>query len=253
MARNLDVIIDGVLLRLGMPRAQAPTREQALQQITTQIRTLLRSKQNVSNPWNYNETTVEITPGEAAYQVNAADFGTPLAVQTVPISENDVVRLIPFYCPQNMNFSYGYSVNAGNWMLWPTGTGSNCNALRCAFYWRGANAYIEFLPIPQLTPASYLIKYLCSANSVGQEALTATPLADQDVDLIEIRAAKGLLSNTEWESNITKDGRQINAEKRKDLMVTLSGDEALVAQQFDIANRITTGPRLALRWNCTTE
>lgn len=252
MARSIQSMMDNTLVRLGDPRAQTPSDLQLLHQVCSQIRTLLRAKQNVSNPWNYGETFVDITPGEDTYAINVANFGTPLVVTTVPQTPNDIIRIIPFYCPQNLNFSYGWPQNAGSY-AWPNYGGSNCNALRCAIFWENNTAYIRFNPIPELTPASYKIDYLQNANSVGVAALTSTPLMDQDCDLVEIRSARSLLALSEWEAPETKDGRDRNAEKRRDLGMTLTGDEQMAAQQFDIGNRITTGPRISVRWNTCTE
>lgn len=249
MGRTINDTIDGVLVRLGGPRAQTPNEDQLLRAVCTQIRTLLRAKANVSNPWNFGETFVEITPGEDTYQITEANFGTPLVVTTVPQNDNQIIRIIPFYCPQNLNFSWGYPVNAGYWAASLYIDGSNCTAQRCAFFWQGSNAFIRFNPIPQLSPASYKVGYLYNANGVSTDALTTSPLQDQDIDLCEVRAAQSLLGLTQWSASDTKDGRSINAEKRKDLFVTLANDERLLKEQFDASNRITTGPKIVNRWN----
>jgi hypothetical protein len=244
MGRTINDAMDGVLVRLGAPRAQSPSEDLLLRSVCTQIRTLLRQKQNVSNPWNFDETFVEITPGEDTYQITQANFGTPLVVTTVPQNDNQIIRIVPFYCPQNLNYSWGYPVNAGSWGISTYLDGSNCTAARCAFFWQGSAAFIRFNPTPQISPASYKVGYLCNANGVSTDALTASPLQDQDIDLVECRAAQSVLALTEWESSATKDGRQMNAEKRKDLFVTLANDERLLKEQFDVANRITSGPVL---------
>jgi len=247
VGRTINDTIDGVLVRLGSPRAQSPSEDQLLRAVCTNIRTLLRAKRNVSNPWNFDETFVEITPGEDTYQITNANFGTPLVVTTVPENPAQVVRIIPFYCPQNLDYSWGYPQNAGAWG-YPAYWSGNANALRCAFFWQGSNAFIRFNPIPQLSPASYKIGYLCNANGVSTDALTSSPLVDEDVDLVEVRSAQSLLGSAQWESNTTKEGKQANAERRKDLFVTLDKDERLLKEQFDAANLITTGPHLYNRW-----
>lgn len=244
MARNITDMMDNVVIsRLGGPRAQTPSNDQLLLQICSQIRTLLRAKQNVSNPWNFGETFVDITPGEDTYQITDAAFGTPLVVTTVPENTNQIVRIVPFYCPQNLDYSWGYSQNSA--VFQPSWDGSNCNASRCAIFWENNLPFIRFLPTPELSPAQYKIQYLQNANAVGIASLNSSPLMDQDCDLVEIRSAKSLLALTEWDSD---DKR--NAEKRKDLMVTLSNDEQLAYQQFLIGNRITTGGnRITNRWS----
>lgn len=251
MGRNINDMIDGVLVRLGGPRAQCPSEDQLLRQICSQIRTLLRAKQNVSNVWNFKETVVEITPGEDTYQITAADFGTPLVVTTIPENSNQIVRIVPFYCPQNLNYSWGWPESAASYF--PSPDGSNCNAMRAAIFWQNNIANIRFNPVPQLTPASYRIQYLQSANLVGIASLTATPLQDADCDLVECRSAVSLLALTEWQSSETKDGRDQNAEKRKNLGATLSNDVRDAYEQFLIGNRIVVGPKISNRWSCTTE
>lgn len=245
MGRNISQMMDNVLVRLGDPRAQTPNEMQLLHQTCSHIRTLLRSKQNVSMPWNFAETFVEITPGEDTYQITEANFGTPLVVTTVPLNDAQIVRIIPFTCPQNLNYSWGYSQAAAAWISAVWIDGSNCNAARCTIFWQNNQAFIRFLPTPVLSPATYKIQFLESASSVGVESLNSSPLVDQDCDLVEIRAAKSLLSMTEWEGADTKR----NAEKRKDLFVTLADDERLAYEQFLIADRIYTGPKITNRWS----
>lgn len=248
MARSIYDMCSNARTRLGDPRSQTPSDSQLLQQACSHIRTLKRAKRNVSNPWEFGDTFVDITPGEGTYQITDASFGTPLCVMTVPENDNQVVRLVPFYCPQNLNYSWGLPVNAGSWGTW-SWDGSNCNAARCSIYWKNNQAYIEFLPIPQLSPAQYQIRFLQSANLVGIASLNAEPLPDEDCDVVECRMAKSLLGLTEWESSSTKDGRAMNAEKRKDLFVTIASDEKLAYEQFLLSNRITTGPVLHNRWS----
>lgn len=237
--------MNNVRTRLGSPRAQTPGDSELLQQVSSHIRTLLRSKQNVSLPWNFAETFVEITPNEDTYQITEANFGTPLVVTTVPLNDAQIVRIVPFTCPQNLNYSWGYSQSSAAWIGATWIDGSNCNAARCTIFWQNNLAYIRFLPTPVLSPASYKIQYLENANSVGIASLTSSPLMDQDCDLVEIRAAKSLLELTEWEGSDDKR----NDQKRRGLMVTLSQDEALAKEQYDAANRLYTGPKITNRWS----
>jgi hypothetical protein len=251
VARNIQQLMDGAVVRLGDPRAQTPSAEQLLHQTCSQIRTLLRAKQNVSNIWNFNETFVEVTPGEDTYQLTPNDFGTPLVVTTVPENANQIVRIIPFYCPQNLDYSWGWAQSAAAY--WPSPDGSNCNAVRCAIFWQNNLPYIRFNPIPQLTPASYKVQYLQNANNVGVASLNAMPLPDADCDVVEIRTATSLLALAEWSSPLTKDGVAANAEKRRNLGVTLANDERMAYEQFLIGNRITTGPHIRNRWSTCVE
>jgi hypothetical protein len=236
-------MMDNARTHLADPRSSCPGDSQLLQKTCLHIRVLLRAKQNVSNQWNFGETFVDITPGEDTYQITDAAFGTPLVVTTVPENTNQIVRIIPFSCPQNLNYSWGYSQNSA--AFWPSYDGSNCNAMRCAIFWQNNLPYIRFLPTPEMSPASYKIQFLQNANQVGIASLNSSPLMDQDCDLVEVRTAKSLLAVAEWDGN---NGPQ-NAEKRKDLFVTLGNDEKLTYEQFLIANRLTTGPKITNRWS----
>lgn len=230
-----------VVLRLGDPRANRPGLAQVLNQVCTQTRIVLRHYRNTSNPFNFNDLTVTVVPNLATYQINAADFGTPLAVLSYdPTNPSWIARLIPFYQPQNMPYDWGLPQSAA-YGFTPY-DGSNCTAMRCAFYWRDNNAYIEFQPTPVLS-ANYRVRYLQNAAGVGTDALTASPLVAEDCDLVEVRAALALLAITEWNAP-DKEGRAYNAERRRDLAQTLAGEEAELRRQFEAAALITTGPRM---------
>lgn len=243
---NLYDLCSGVRLKLSDPRANRPGDAQLLDQICMQIRTAKRLQRNTSNPWNFNDLLVQVTPTDTTYRINVADFGTPLAVLTwAPNNPSWVARLIPFSQPQNMSFDYSLPNMAGAFLPYD---GSNCTALRCSFYWTDGQPYIEFLPPPGQM-AEYKVRYLASANHVNDAALTQTLVSNEDADLVMVRAAIGLLSTTEWLSPDTKDNRAYNAERRRDLGVTLSNDERELRRQFEAAQLITDGPRTTVRWN----
>jgi hypothetical protein len=244
-------MMSNVRLRLGDPRASRPGDALLLQQICSHTRNLLRQKQNSGNVWNFSDALIDITPQEDTYLINKADFGTPLAVLTRDVSNpSHIVRLIEICEPQNLYFDWGQPNNVGAYYISPDG--SNCSAVRCAFFWKNSQAYVQFNPIPQLAPAQYQIRYLMNANGVQDMALTQEPVEDADADLIEIRASKSLLSNTEWMAPDSIEGQRYNSDKRKELLVTLRDDESLAKQQFDAAQLITTGPRIHQRNDFTT-
>lgn len=240
-------MVDAVRLRLGDPRSQRPSDLHILNQVCSQLRTLFRHKRNSGNVWNYNELVITVVPNLATYAINAADFGTPLAVITYdPSNPAWIARLIPIMQPQNMAYNWSYPNNMAAAFI--PYDGSTCTAQRCAFYWRDNVPYIEFLPVPLLA-ASYQVKYLQAVeNTVNGMALSQEPLQSEDTDLAEIRAAQSLLGIAEWFAPDTAEHRTINAERRKDLFVTLSKDEALAQRQFEAAQLITTGPRVHDRY-----
>lgn len=247
---TLYELCGNVRLRLGDPRAQRPGDAQLLNAVSTEIRTVKRHKSNTSNPWNFNDTIITVTPNQATYLINAVDFGVPLAVLTwAPEIPTWIARLVPIYQPQNMAFDWGLPNSIAASSYYPY-DGTNCTALRCAFYWRDNQAYIEVEPTPQLS-ASYKIRYLQSANQVNDTPLTSSPLTNEDADIVETRAALALLSVTEWMTPDTKDNRGYNAERRKDLFVTLTTTERELRRQFEAAQLQTQGDRLTMRFDPT--
>lgn len=244
---SIQDMTNNVTLRLGDPRANRPTLLAVLNQVLTQTRTVLKHRRNTGNTWNYNDTIVEVTPGESTYTINVADFGMPLAVVTyAPELPTWIPRLIQFYQPQNMPLDWGWPNQIAAAAFIPY-DGSNCTAQRVAFYWRDNLAYIEFLPVPQLQ-ASYQIKYLQNNSSTYTDALASSPEWSEDADLIEVRSAIALLPLTEWDSPNSKDGRAHNAERRRDLAVSLSAEERELTRQFEAAALNYSGPSITKRW-----
>lgn len=245
---DLDQMCTNVGLRLGDPRANRPSMFAILNQVCTQTRTVLRHRHNTGNVWNYNDSVIQVVPNQATYQITATDFGTPLAVITyAPNLVTWIPRLIPFFQPQNMPLDWGLPTNlAGNFFI--PADGSQCTAQRVAFYWRDNQPYIEFQPLPLLT-ASYQVKFLENNLGTYSDALTSSPAWSEDSDLIEVRSSLALLPLTEWNSPDSKDGRAYNAERRKDLSLSLSAEERELTRQFEAASLNFSGPALTRRWN----
>ena len=243
---DIGQMIDNVRLRLGDPRANRPGDFQLLNAICTELRTVKRHRRNTSNVWDFNDLIVNVVANQAVYAINAADFGTPLAVLSwAPQLPTWVARLIPITQPQNMPYNYSLPQNAAAW-YYPA-DGSQCAALRCSFYWRNNVPYIEFLPSPYL-PCQYKVRYLQSGNAVNDMALTESPVTNEDADIVEVRAALALLATSEWMTPETRDGRDYNSERRKDLLVTLTTTERELRRQFEAAQLLVEGNRLSLRW-----
>ena len=239
-------MMESTRTRLGDPRSGRPGYAQLLQQVCSHTRRLLQQKRATSNPWNFAYLSIDVVSDEDIYQIQVSDFGTPLTVMTQSTNPNHIVRLVDFYCPQNLNFSWGLPQGYAAYAF-PQYDGSFCTAQRVAFYWQDSNAFAQIQPIPKMS-ASYKIAYLRNASGVNAMPLTAEPLPAEDADVVELRSAQSLLSLTEWSDSSTADGRALNAERRKDLFVTLGKDEAEATRQFNAAQLITTGPRTTLRW-----
>lgn len=244
---SIDDMVSNVFLRLGDPRANRPGYLQALNQVCTQLRTVLRFKRNTSNPWNFDETVIDVVPDVESYTITAANFGTPLSVITyAPQVATWIARPVQIVEPQNMEYDYGLPRNFGAWN-WPA-DGSNCNAMRCCFTWTNNIPTIRLLPLPYLV-CQYKIKFLQNAAGVYTDALATSPVFSDDCDLVEVRSALALLSLTEWNDPSSKDGRAYNGERRRDLAQTLQGEEAELRRQFEAASLTPHGPRIYDRYS----
>lgn len=246
MTTSIEDMTTNVRTRLGEPRAQAPTDLQVLNQVCSHTRNVLRLRRATGNPWNFNDLILDVQPGTSTYTISASDFGQPLAVLTwAPQVTTWVPRMIRMFEPQNFYVDYNNFPNLAGWNNWPW-DGSNCTADRCSFSWRANIAYVEILPVPQL-PASYKVRYLQSANGVNTAALTSSPLNNEDSDIVELRSALSLLPLTEWAAS-EDEGVRMNAEKRKDLFVTLDRDATEATRLMDANLRQPSGPRIYDRW-----
>lgn len=252
MGLSIEEMIENVRLRLGTPRAQAPDDQATLNAICSHVRTLLRHRRATGNPWNLNDLIVQVVPNNDTYAIVQPDFGQPLAVTTYDLGNPVwIPRYVKIYEPQNLILDIPSFPNSyASWAYFPY-DGSNCTAQRCAFYWRDNVAFIQFWPLPQLN-AQYKVRYLQGANQVNAMSLATSPLPEEDDDLVCTRAAVSLLAVADWMSPETPEGRSYNAEKRKDLGMTLANDEREFARQFEAAVRIVSGPRISQRWNPTT-
>lgn len=232
------------LHRLGGPRAQSPGDDTILNQVCTQWRLLLRHRQVTGNPWDFNDLIITVQPNNDTYQITAADFGQPLAVMSYdPQNPTWIPRLIKIYEPQNLftdlpALPQQWAANA--YIPWD---GSWATAQRVAFYWRDNTPYIQFWPVP-LVQSGYKVRYLQNGEGTQDAALSSVPLMVEDADLVELRAAIALLPLSQWYDESTRENRQANAERRKDLAMTLANDERMAAQLFGISVRQPTGPRI---------
>lgn len=238
---------ENVRVKLGYPRAQAPDDGAVLDKVCFHSRSLKRFRRATGNPWDFNDLIVQVVPGNDTYQITAADFAQPLVVITHdPSNPVWIPRLVKIFEPQNLLYNIPELPNQYASYAYLPYDNSNCTAQRAAFYSRDNQWFVQLWPTPQLN-AQYRVRYLQNANSVSTAALTATPIPEEDCDLVEIRSALSLLAIAEWYDPSNKDGRAANAEKRRDLMTTLKADEEEAFALFEALVRTPTGPRLYQR------
>lgn len=248
---TFDDMCENVRLRMGDPRAQAPNDQAILNQVCSQVRNLKRFKRVTGNVWDFNDLIVQVQPNIDTYTINQSDFGQALAVITYdPTNPIWIPRMIKIYEPQNLVFDIpALPQNQAAWSYLPYDN-SKCTAQRVAFYWRDNQPYIQFWPLPLLA-AQYRVRYIQNAGAVASMPLSQEPLPSEESDLVEIRSSISLLGMAEWKAPDSTDGRAVNAEKRKDLAVTLANDEREAARLFEAIVRQPHGPHTYQRWNPT--
>jgi len=185
-------------LRLGDPRAQAPNDQAVLNQVCSQVRNLKRFKRVTGNVWDFNDLIVQAVPNNDTYAITAADFGQALAVITYdPTNPSWIPRMVKIYEPQNLVFDIpAIPAQQASYAFLPY-DGSNATAQRVAFYWRDNQPYIQLWPVPLLV-AQYKVRYIQNSADVASMPLTQEPLPNEESDLVELRAATGLIAISDW-------------------------------------------------------
>lgn len=235
-------LMDGTRARLGRVRSQHPSEDDVLREVSSHLRNFLNLLNNTGLTWDYRTLTLTVDPEIDTYQIPDQSFGKAYAVLTRDdANPNHIVRKVAFFEPPNLNFDWGWPNNVGMY-LWNYYDGSLHTAVRCAFFWRDSLPYIQFKPIPQLS-CDYDISF-----SVGDwtrtMSLDSEPVLGQHHDLIQVRAARSLLSLSEW-----YDSEDMNDRKRKNLAMSLTADEQLYERQF-LATALTknAGSGITQRW-----
>lgn len=249
---TIDEMCENTRLRMGDPRAQAPNAQAVLNQVCSQVRNLKRFKRVTGNVWDFNDLIIQVQPNIDTYAIVQSDFGQALAVITHdPTNPVWIPRLVKIYEPQNLILNIPALPNSyAAWAYLPYDN-SRCTAQRVAFYWRDNQPYIQLWPMPNLA-AQYKVRYLQNAGAVAAMPLTQEPIPSEESDLVEIRSAISLLGMAEWRAPDSAEGRAVNAEKRKDLAMTLANDEREAARLFEALVRQPTGPRIYRRFDPTT-
>ena len=123
-----------------------------------------------------------------------------------------------------MNFDWGWPVNVSSWMYTD---GSNCTAMRMAFYYADdGSRYVRVLPQPQLS-AQYLITF-ASGDWASTAAMESSPVLTQFHSLVEIWASQSMLPSCRW-----YDDEKANAAHRQEIFIALKNDEARIGDEFD--------------------
>lgn len=242
MSSSVYSLIDGARARLGRVRAQSPSEDDVLREVSSHLRHFLNTLNNTSLAWDYRTLTLTVDANQASYQIPDTSFGKPFAVLTRDDSNpSHVVRRVPFFEAPNMHFNWEAPGNVGAYV--PSFDGSNHTAQRAAFFWADGFAYVSFLPTPQ-TSADYDISFSVG-DATRSMSLDTVPVLSQYHDLIEVRAARSLLPLCEW-----WDNEERNERKRRELALSLTADEQLYNQQFLAAATMkNAGAGISWRYN----
>jgi hypothetical protein len=154
-----------------------------------------------------------------------SSYGKPLQVLTYwPGQQNYIQRFVDFVEYNDLNFGWNLPVNIGSW-VWTDG--SNCTAMRMAFYYKDdGSRWVRVLPQPTLT-ASYLIS-VASGDWASTASIDSSPVLSQFHSLVEIWASESVLPSCQW-----SDDQNYNMGHRKELALALKNDESRIADEFD--------------------
>lgn len=200
-------------------------------------RTLLAVLDSVQNFYSRLENTGQAWSLKPDYLLNVSSqtsdfvlavddsYGKPVQVLTYyPQNPSYVQRFVEFREFSDMNFDWGLPVNISSWMFTD---GSNCTAMRMAFYYQDdGSRWVRVLPQPMLQ-AQYLISF-ASGDWASTAAMESSAVLTQFHSLVEIWAAQSILPSCQWWEDEDK-----NMAHRKEIMVALKNDEMRIADEFD--------------------
>lgn len=230
-----------VRLRCDEPRAQKPSVRRTLQAVIDATQNLYNRLENTGQPWSLKpEYTLTVANGTQDYLLALdASYGKPIQVLSLyPGNPSYMPRLIESREFAEMYFDWGLPANIASWM-W--NDGSNCTAVRVAFYYKDdGSRWVRVLPQPQLT-AQYSVIF-ASGNWADNASLDASPVLSQFHSLVEVWASQSLLPSCEW-----WDDQKLNVEHRKELAMALVNDQVRFEQEFDRYCRTIHDDRMTVR------
>jgi len=234
MCSNVRVLTDS-------PLPQKPSLQRILMAVVQATQSFYSQLENTGTSWVIKpDYTLTVANGVSDYLLAIDNsFGKPVQVLTYyPQNPSYIQRYVEFRVFNDMNFDWPYPVNISAWM-WTDG--SNCTAMRMAFYTKddGTN-WVRVLPQPQLS-ASYLITFQGS-DWTSNASLEDSPILSQFHSLIELWAAQSILPSCQW-----KDDDNYNMAHRKEIALALKNDEARITDDFRQYIRSTTMDHMSIR------
>jgi len=238
---SLQEICGNVRLLADEPLPQKPPFRRVLMAVTQSTQSLYNRLENTGQAWSLKpDYTLVVSSGTSDYLLAIDDsYGKPVDVLSYyPANQSYIQRQIPFVEFQDMHFRWDYPVNAANYFL---NDGSNCTAMRMAFYYRDdGTRWVRVLPQPQLT-ASYLVTF-ASGNWVSDAAINDSPVLSQFHPLVEYWATESILPSCQW-----GEDQDYNMAHRKELALALKNDEQRITDEFDRYCRSIVDDRMTTR------
>jgi len=194
--------------------------------VTQKTQSFYSKLENTGQAWSLKPDyllNVSANTGDFLLAVDDS-YGKPVQViTTYPSNPSFIPRYVEFREFSYMNFDWPFPKNMASWIM---NDGSNCTAMRIAFYYQDdGSRWARVLPQPQLN-ATYAITF-ASGDWASTAAMESSPVLTQFHQLIETWAAQSILPSCQWE-----DDQKYNMEHRKELFFALKNDEAEMQDDF---------------------
>lgn len=238
---TIQQICSDVRALVDDPLSQKPSPRRVLLAVIQSLQTFYSRLENTGQAWSLKPDyalPVSATTSDYPLAIDNS-YGKPVQVISLyPANRSYIPRLIEFREFGDMYFDWGLPTNVASWM-W--NDGSNCTALRVAFYYRDdGSRWLRILPTPMLT-ASYAISF-ASGDWAGNAALEDSPVLSQFHALVETWAAQSILPSCQWLAD-----QKYNMEHRRELAAALESDKQRVAEEFDRYCRNTVDDHMTIR------
>jgi hypothetical protein len=224
---SIQSMCSNVRLRADTPLPQKPSLQRLLLAVVDHTQNFYNKLELTGQAWSIKpDYALVVSNGVSDYLLAIDDtFGKPIQVLTTyPQNPSFIQRYVDFVELADLNFNWTYPVNAASWM-WTDG--SNCTAMRMAFYYKDdGSRWVRVLPQPQLT-ATYAITFQ-SGNWINGASLEDSPVLSQFHSLIETWATESILASCQWSSD-----QSYNMGHRKELAISLENDRVKLEDSFD--------------------
>lgn len=216
-----------VRLRCDEPLAQKPNMRRILLAVVDSLQTFYARLGNTGQSWSLKpDYLLNVSAQTSDFLLSVDDsYGKPIQVLTYyPSNPSHIQRSVEFREIADMNFDWGLPVNISSYLYTD---GSNCTAMRMAFYYQDdGSRWVRVLPQPQLQ-AQYLIT-MASGDWTSAAALESSPVLSQFHSLVEIWASQSILPSCRW-----WDEEEKNIAHRKEIATALENDKQRIGDEFD--------------------